>query len=78
MINCADEPNENIEQLIAFRLEVNVNTYAAYANETESTRLDSHDFTIVMAHTHIMMRILEKSNLLAKKQYGMKEKYNTQ
>lgn len=45
MINCADEPNENIEQLIAFRLEANVNTYAAYANETESTRLDSHDFT---------------------------------
>lgn len=41
MINCA----ENIEQLIEFRLEANVNTYAAYANETESTRLDSHDFT---------------------------------
>lgn len=45
MINCVDETNENIEQLIAFRLEANVNTYAAYANETESTRLDSHDFT---------------------------------
>lgn len=45
MINCADESNENIEQLIEFRLEANVNTYAAYANETESTRLDSHDFT---------------------------------
>ena len=45
MINCADESNENIEQLIKFRLEANANTYAAYANETESTRLDSHDFT---------------------------------
>ena len=45
MINCTDESNENIEQLIEFRLEANVNTYAAYANETESTRLDSHDFT---------------------------------
>lgn len=45
MINCADRSNENIEQLIEFRLEANVNTYAAYANETESTRLDSHDFT---------------------------------
>lgn len=44
MINCADESNENIEQLIKFRLEANANTYAAYANETESTRLDSHDF----------------------------------
>ena len=45
MINCADRSNENIEQLIEFRLEANVNTYAAYANETELTRLDSHDFT---------------------------------
>ena len=45
MINCTDESNENIEQLIEFRLEANVNTYAVYANETESTRLDSHDFT---------------------------------
>lgn len=45
MINCADRSNENIEQLIEFRLEANVNTYAAYANETESTRLDSRDFT---------------------------------
>lgn len=45
MISCADESNENIEQLIEFRLEANVNTYAACANETESTRLDSHDFT---------------------------------
>ncbi len=32
-------------ELIAFRLEANVNTYAAYMNETESTRYDSHDFT---------------------------------
>lgn len=45
MINCADVMNTNLEQLIAFRLEANVNTYAAYANQTESTRFDSHDFT---------------------------------
>lgn len=44
-------PNEEqtfsaeIEQLIAFRLEANVNTYAAYMNETAATRLDSHDFS---------------------------------
>lgn len=44
MINCANESDENIEQLIEFRLEANVNTYAAYAKETESTRMDSHDF----------------------------------
>lgn len=35
---------ENIEELIQFRLEANVNTYAAFMNEVESTRLDSHDF----------------------------------
>lgn len=45
MINCVDASDENIEQLIQFRLEANVNTYAAYANETGPTRLGSHDFT---------------------------------
>ena len=34
----------NIEEIIQFRLEANVNTYAAFMNEVESTRLDSHDF----------------------------------
>ena len=34
----------NLEELIQFRLEANVNTYAAFMNEVESTRLDSHDF----------------------------------
>ncbi|MBR4823376.1 MAG: hypothetical protein IKZ86_01140 [Spirochaetaceae bacterium] len=33
-----------MSEIIEFRLEANVNTYAAFANETESTRLDSHDF----------------------------------
>ena len=45
MMNCANRENTDIEKLIEFRLEANVNTYAAYMNETESTRLDSHDFT---------------------------------
>ena len=45
MMNCVDSSKEDVEKLIAFRLEANVNTYAAYMNETESTRLDSHDFT---------------------------------
>lgn len=34
----------NLDELIAFRLEANVNTYAAYKNEVASTRLTSHDF----------------------------------
>lgn len=38
-------PDPDIGRLIDFRLEANVNTYAAYMNETASTRLDSHDFT---------------------------------
>lgn len=45
MISCVQELSPDIRQLIAFRLEANVNTYAAYMNETQSTRLDSHDFT---------------------------------
>ena len=35
----------DLQRLIAFRLEANVNTYAAFMNETQSTRLDSHDYT---------------------------------
>lgn len=33
-----------VEALIRFRLEANVNTYAAFANEVNSTRGDSHDY----------------------------------
>ncbi len=42
---CADNMTPEIVGLIKFRLEANVNSYAAYMNETDSTRLDSHDFT---------------------------------
>lgn len=47
--DCAASPIEvqrdDLQQLIAFRLEANRNTYAAFMNETASTRLDSHDYT---------------------------------
>ena len=47
--DCAASPigaqNGDMQQLIAFRLEANRNTYAAFMNETASTRLDSHDYT---------------------------------
>ncbi len=45
MINCTEDINPDLEKLIEFRLEANVNTYAAYMNETDSTRLNSHDFS---------------------------------
>ena len=45
MVNCAVDVENDISKLIDFRLEANVNTYAAYMNETAATRLDSHDFT---------------------------------
>lgn len=45
MLNIEKTSNNDLKELIAFRLEANVNTYAAYMNETKSTRLDSHDFT---------------------------------
>ena len=34
----------DMDEIIDFRLEANVNTYAGFMNETDSTRLDSHDF----------------------------------
>ncbi|MCQ2483433.1 MAG: DUF5680 domain-containing protein [Clostridia bacterium] len=45
MVSCLGDMEPDVAQLIRFRLEANVNTYAAYMNETASTRLDSHDFT---------------------------------
>lgn len=45
IVNYSDDNETDIDSLVAFRLEANVNTYAAYMNETDSTRLDSHDFT---------------------------------
>lgn len=36
---CLEDNETDIDQLIEFRLEANVNTYAAYMNETDLTRL---------------------------------------
>ena len=36
--------DNDVEELILFRLEANVNTYAAFMNEVDATRPDSHDF----------------------------------
>lgn len=33
-----------IDRIIQFRLNANVNTYAAFMNETDSSRYDSHDY----------------------------------
>lgn len=35
----------NLENLIAFRLEANKNTYAGYANEQSASRTNSHDYS---------------------------------
>lgn len=35
---------EDIDEIIYFRLKANRNTYAAFMNEVDSTRFDSHDF----------------------------------
>lgn len=35
---------DEVQEIIEFRLEANRNTYAAFMNETDSTRPDSHDF----------------------------------
>ncbi len=44
MMSVTNSDNASLDELITFRLEANINTYAAFMNETESTRLDSHDF----------------------------------
>ena len=43
-INLKSQPDTELDELIAFRLEANVNTYAAFMNEVDSTRPTSHDF----------------------------------
>ena len=45
MVNYKNTEDNDLSKLIEFRLEANVNTYAAYMNETDSTRMDSHDFS---------------------------------
>ena len=45
MVSYENTEDSDISKLIEFRLEANVNTYAAYMNETDSTRIDSHDFS---------------------------------
>ena len=41
-IKAYDDPD--LDELISFRLEANVNTYAAFMNETDASRPSSHDF----------------------------------
>ena len=45
MVSYKNTEDNDLSKLIEFRLEANVNTYAAYMNETDSTRIDSHDFS---------------------------------
>ena len=45
IVSCSDDKMSDINRLVEFRLEANSNTYAACMNETDSTRLNSHDFT---------------------------------
>ena len=43
-VSVSDSIPADLDKLIEFRLEANVNTYAGYMNETDSSRLDSHDY----------------------------------
>ena len=45
MVSYENTEDNDLSKLIEFRLEANVNTYAAYMNETDSTRIDSHDYS---------------------------------
>ena len=43
-VNIKESTATDLDELISFRLEANVNTYAAFMNEVDSTRPASHDF----------------------------------
>ena len=43
-VSIKPQANTDLDELIAFRLEANVNTYAAFMNEVDATRPASHDF----------------------------------
>jgi len=43
-VSIKPQTNTDLDELIAFRLEANVNTYAAFMNEVDATRPASHDF----------------------------------
>ena len=43
-VNIKPKADTDLDELIAFRLEANVNTYAAFKNEVDATRPSSHDF----------------------------------
>ena len=43
-VNPKTHPETDLDELISFRLEANVNTYAAFKNEVDPTRPVSHDF----------------------------------
>lgn len=44
MVGLPFDRKTDLDKLVEFRLEANLNTYAAFMNETDSTRFDSHDF----------------------------------
>ena len=58
----------DMDEIIDFRLEANINTYAALMNEVDSTRLDSHDFRYVRGPLYIMTYV--DSSLPGKKLVG--------
>lgn len=43
-VSIKPQANTDLDELIAFRLEANVNTYAAFMNEVDATRPASHDY----------------------------------
>ena len=43
-VNIKPQQDADLDELIAFRLEANVNTYAAFMNEVDATRPSAHDF----------------------------------
>ena len=71
--DCAVRPaakqDSDLEELIAFRLEANVHTYAAFQNEVDSTRISGMKTAVICITTHTSA----ENSLPGKKPFGTME-----
>ncbi len=77
MMNIVPGKDADLNELIEFRLEANVNTYAAFMNEVQSTRLDSHDFRYQNGDYVYHDTYVGVSSLQGKKLFGKEENLST-
>ena len=68
---------DDLDELIQFRLEANVNTYAAFMNEVDPLALTPTTSAMKTAPTLTMTLMLAENSLLVKKLSGKMERHFT-